>query len=435
MAVADYDRDGLLDVYFCLYSYYQGLSEYQFPTPYYDARNGPPNFLFKNRGNRLFEDVTEAAGLNKANDRYTLACSWNDYNKDGWPDLYVVNDFGRNVLYKNNRDGTFSDVSVQAGVEDPGEGMSMTWLDYDNDGFDDLYVVDMWDAPGKRVTTQKQFLQEASEEVRGIYREDASGNKLMHNEGGIGTFREATEASGTQVSGWNWGSDAWDIDNDGYPDLYVVNGFISGKNRIDLSSFFWRQVVSRSLDSDGRSTEYEQAWSVINECIRSDYTWSGFQRNNLYVNNRNGTFTEAAGILGLDCIEDGRSFALSDIDGDGRLEVILKNRNSPQLRVLSNEISPPGHAISFALKGTKSNRDAIGAVIVVETSANRQEKTLTAGSGFLMQHTKIVHFGLGKAQQPLELRYGGRAVPNKSSRTSAPEVGSKSRKAAQQSTR
>jgi len=112
VAVADYDRDGLLDVYFCLYSFYQGLSEYQFPSPYYDAQNGPPNFLLKNRGNHSFEDVTVSSGMDKSNNRYSFACIWNDYNNDGWLDLYVVNDFGRKVLYKNNGDGTFADVSA-----------------------------------------------------------------------------------------------------------------------------------------------------------------------------------------------------------------------------------------------------------------------------------------------------------------------------------
>jgi Flp pilus assembly protein TadD len=401
VAVADYDRDGLLDVYFALYSYYQGLSEYQFPTPYYDAQNGPPSFLFRNRGDGTFEDVTLSAGLDKSNHRYTLACSWNDYNNDGWPDLYVVNDFGRKVLYKNNGNGTFTDVSLATGVEDPGEGMSATWLDYDNDGFDDLYVVNMWEAAGKRVTMQEQFMPFAPQEVRRVYARDALGNVLLHNDGEKGSFHEVTDESGTRVGGWNWGSDAWDFDNDGYPDLYIANGFISGQKRDDLSSFYWRQIAARSLDAEGKSPGYEDAWTVINECIRSDYTWSGYQRNNFYLNNRNGTFTEAAGVLGLDCLEDSRSFALSDIDGDGRLEIILKNRTAPQIKVLYNQLSPVGLSIGFSLKGTRSNRDAIGAVVELQTPGSRQRKSVRAGSGFLTQHSKLLMFGLGATQTPV----------------------------------
>src|SRR5215831_18167119 len=143
-AIADYDHDGRLDIYFCLYSYYLGLDQYHYPSPYFDARNGPPNFLFRNIGGGTFQDVTHATGLNVDNNRYSFACAWGDYNDDGWPDLYVANDFGRNNLYRNNGDGRFSSVATEAGVEDVGAGMSVCWLDVDGDGRQDIYVANMW---------------------------------------------------------------------------------------------------------------------------------------------------------------------------------------------------------------------------------------------------------------------------------------------------
>lgn len=395
-SAADYDGDGLLDIYFCTYSVYQGLSEFEYPKPYYDAQNGPPNFLMRNRGNHSFEDVTVRSGMDVNNKRFSFAAIWNDYDRNGWPDLYVVNDFGRKVLYRNNGNGTFTDVSGEAGVEDPAEGMSMTWLDYDNDGWDDLYAVNMWESAGRRVTSQAEFMPSAPEGVRHIFRRDGLGNTLFHNEGTNGKFRETTEESGTRFGGWNWGSEAWDFDHDGYADLYVANGFISGENREDLSSFYWRQVAARSLDAGGRAQAYIDAWSAINEFIRNGYTWSGYQRNNFYVNNRNSTFSEAASALGIGCIEDSRSFALSDLDGDGVLEIVLKNRTAPQLRIFQNRMNPLGPSIVFSLRGTRSNRDAVGAVIELETRQRRQTKTVRAGSGFLSQNTKSVHFGLGK---------------------------------------
>ena len=395
-AVADYDRDGLLDVYFCTYSFYQGLSNYDYPNPYYDAQNGPPNFLLKNRGNHEFADVTIPSGMDVSNSRFSFACLWNDYNRDGWPDLYVVNDFGRKVLYRNNGNGTFTDVSSEADVEDPGEGMSATFLDCTNEGYDDLYVVNMWEPAGLRITTQPEFLSAAPNGVRRVYVADGMGNTLLHNNGTSGKFADVTDMSGTRVGGWNWGSDAWDVDNDGYADLYVANGFISGQKRDDLSGFYWRQVAARSLDSGGQSKLYADAWSAINEFIRSDYTWSGYQRNNFYLNNRNGTFTEAAGILGLDCIEDSRSFVLSDFDGDGRLEIALKNRTAPQLKIFQNRLSDLGRSITFSLKGRRSNRDAIGAEVELHGKNGLQRKPVRAGSGFLSQNSKLVHFGLGE---------------------------------------
>ncbi len=394
LAVADYDRDGLLDVYFCLYSYYQGLSEYEFPKPYYDAQNGPANFLLKNRGGHAFEDVTVSSGMDQNNNRYSFACGWNDCNNDGWPDLYVVNDFGRKNLYRNQGDGSFVDVSAEAGVEDPGAGMSVCWFDYDNDGLDDLYVANMWSAAGKRITAQEPFLPNAAESVRRTYAKHANGNSLFHNDAANVRFRDATDESGTRLGRWSWSADAWDFDHDGFTDLYVTNGFISGPEKDNLSSFFWRQIVARSL-SNGDSKEYADAWSAINEFIRSDHSWSGYQRNNFYVNNRNGSFTEAAGVLGLDFIDDSRAFALADLDHDGRLEVVVKNRNTPQLRMLHNQLNPLGSTISFSLKGTKSNRDAIGAVIELETAQGRQRNSIRAGSGYLSQHSKVLCFGLG----------------------------------------
>ncbi|HEX7698724.1 MAG TPA: FG-GAP-like repeat-containing protein [Candidatus Acidoferrum sp.] len=401
-AIADYDGDGLLDIYFCLYSYYVGLDQYHYPSPYFDARNGPPNFLFHNERNGTFQDRTEAAGLNVDNDRYSFACAWGDYNSDGSPDLYVANDFGRNNLYRNNGDGKFTVVSTEAGVEDAGAGMSACWFDFDNDGNQDIYVADMWSAAGMRVSEQKSFHEKEPENIRAFYRQHARGNSLYRNQGN-GKFKNVSSQAGVEMGRWAWCSDAWDFDHDGYSDLYVANGYISGPEtsggeKDDLSSFFWRQLVAKSPQNATPLLKYEQGWNAINELIRSDNSWSGRERNVFYTNNGDGTFSEVSGTVGLDFLEDGRSFALADLDQDGRLEVVLKNRNAPQLRILRNAMKHLGNSIAFRLRGRKSNRDAIGAAVTVEAAAHRQTKYLQAGSGFLSQHSKELFFGVGKAQ-------------------------------------
>jgi tetratricopeptide (TPR) repeat protein/thiol-disulfide isomerase/thioredoxin len=405
-AVADYDRDGWLDIYFCLYIYYQGTDQYKYPVPYYDAENGPPNFMMRNHRDGTFGDVTKESGLNQNNTRYSFCCGWSDYNRDGWPDLCVVNDFGRKNLYRNNGDRTFTDVAQQAGVEDVGAGMSVCWFDYDNDTAEDLYVADMWTAAGERVSTQEIFKKDAPEEVRALYRKHAVGNSLFRNSGfrsndsknSADSFQDRTGLAGVGVGRWAWSSDAFDFDHDGFPDLYIANGMVSGPSRQDLNSFFWRQVVANSPDEAKFSHDYEQGWNAINQLIRADGTWSGFERNVFYANNRDGTFSDVSGAVGLDFIEDGRAFALADFDQDGRQELFLKNRNAPQLRLLKNvtENLPP--SMAFRLRGTKSNRDAIGAAITIETEAGRQTRLLQAGSGFLSQHSKEVFFGLGDAK-------------------------------------
>ena len=393
-AIADYDGDGQLDIYFCLYSYYLGLDQYHYPAPYFDARNGPPNFLFHNEGNGRFRDKTEAAGLNVDNDRYSFACAWGDLNSNGWPDLYVANDFGRSNLYRNNGDGTFTTISKEAGVEDVGAGMSACWFDADNDGKQDIYVSNMWSVAGIRLSQQKVFQEKQPENIRALYRQHARGNSFYRNLGN-GHFENASSRAGVDMGRWAWSSDAWDFDHDGYPDIYVANGYVSGADRRDLGSFFWRRVVGKSPSEAIPSPLYEQGWSGINELIRSDLSWSGYERNVCYLNNRDGSFSDISGISGLDFPDDSRSFALTDLDGDGRLEIVLKNRNAPQLRVLRNAMGSIGNSITFRLRGQKSNRDAIGASVTVEAAGHSQTKYVQAGSGFLSQHTKELFFGVG----------------------------------------
>jgi tetratricopeptide (TPR) repeat protein len=399
-AIADYDRDGWLDIYFCLYAFYQGTDQYRYPMPYYDAENGPPNFMMRNNRDGTFGDVTRQSGLDQHNNRFSFCCAWGDYNGDQWPDLYVVNDFGRKNLYRANGDGTFTDVAADAGIEDVGAGMSGCWLDFDNDGRQDLYVADMWTAAGIRVSQQDNFQKGSSKRVRDLYRKHAMGNSLFQNSGD-GRFADTGMRSGTMMGRWAWSSDAWDFNHDGFLDLYIANGMISGETRDDLNSFFWRQIVANSPREPKPNHEYEQGWNAINELIRSDSTWSGFERNVFYLNNGDGTFSDVSGIVGLDCIEDSRTFVLSDFDHDGRQEMVLKNRNSPQLQFFKNVIPELPSAIAFRLTGKKSNRDAIGACVTIETELGRQTRWLQAGSGFLAQHSKELSFGLGAAKAPV----------------------------------
>ena len=399
-AIADYDRDGWLDIYFCLYSYYQGADQYRYPMPYFDADNGPPNFLMRNNRDGTFRDVTKQSGLEQNNTRFSFCCAWGDSNGDNWPDLYVVNDFGRKNLYRNNGDGTFSDIAKQAGVEDVGAGMSGAWADFDNDGRDDIYVANMWTAAGIRVTEQNIFQKDADAEARALYRQHAMGNCLYQNKGEH--FEDVSVPSGTMMGRWAWSSDVWDFNHDGFPDIYIANGMVSGTTREDLNSFFWRQVVANSPNESRPSHEYEQAWNAINDLIRSDWSWSAFERNVFYLNNRDGTFSNVSGAIGLDFVEDGRTFALGDFDGDGRLEMVLKNRNGPQLRYLKNVLPDLPPVISFRLTGKKSNRDAIGAKVTIETKSGRQTRTIRCGSGFLAQHTKELFFGLGEQRSAVQ---------------------------------
>jgi len=401
MAMADFDRDGFLDLYLCVYSYFYGAGEDKAgtPAPYYDARNGPPAVLFRNDGRGRFVDVTRETGLDESNDRYHFAAAWADYDGDGWPDLLVANDFGSNNLYRNRgtQGGrvTFEEVSARAGVLDHGAGMSAAFLDYDNDGRLDIYTGNMWAASGKRVTASPAFMPDAPADVRTLYQRHARGNSLFRNLGD-GRFEEKTLDARADVGGWAWSSDALDFDSDGWEDLYIVNGMLTrdGPSR-DLEDFFWRQVVARSPLTRVKGTPYDDAWRAINYLLMHD-SIAAHQRNVFLRNDGHGGFDDVSGSVGLDLDQDGRSFAVLDIDGDGDSDVVvMAARQAPQLRVFRNDFAPRGGTLAIRLRGTASNRDAIGARVTVETDRIRRTKIVQAGSGFLSQHSKELLFGLG----------------------------------------
>lgn len=395
MAAADYDRDGRLDLYCCAYSFFRSEAQFLYPTPYHDAQNGPPNFLFRNRltaeGGGYFEDVTAAAGLDQNNNRYSFAPAWCDYDGSGWPSLYVANDFGRNNLYRNEK-GRFRDVAAEAGVEDIGPGMSAAWFDEDGDGRADLYVANMWTAAGQQVTRAAAFRERFPALLGEAWRRHAKGNSLYRNRGAPGgagpvQFEETGAAKGVEMGRWAWSSDAADLDFDGRPEIFVTCGMLTGPRQPDLMGFFWRQVVAKSPASAERSTAYEEGWNAINQFIREGYSWNGGERNVFY--RRDGErYVDASRASGLDFAGDSRAFAFADIDGDGCLDVVVKNRLAPQMRIFQNRCGQDRQRVGLRLRGTASNRDGIGARVAVGPAV----QWLSAGSGYLSQHTKTLYF-------------------------------------------
>src|SRR3954470_16467498 len=404
VSIADYDRDGFVDVYLCVYSYFFGAGEEKAgtPMPYHDARNGPPGVLFHNDGHGRFVDATKATGLDAANDRYHFAASWADYDEDGWPDLLVANDFGVKNLYRNlgARGGAvrFEDVAAQAGVLDYGAGMSAAFLDYDNDGHLDIYTGNMWTADGQRVTASPAFMPGASADVRAEYRQHTRGNGLYRNLGN-GRFEDVTLKARANMGRWAWSSDTLDFDGDGWDDLYVANGMLTRADP-DLDGFFWRQVVAQSPLTPVKGTPYDEAWRAINQLLIHQSIASR-QRNVLLRNDGKGGFDEVSGTAGLDLEQDGRSFAVLDIDRDGDQDLaIMAARQAPQLRLFRNDIGAAQSWFSLRLTGSgKSNRDAIGARVVVETDTLTKTKIVQAGSGFLSQHSKTLTFALGPSER------------------------------------
>ncbi|HEX4567249.1 MAG TPA: VCBS repeat-containing protein, partial [Vicinamibacterales bacterium] len=234
----DYDNDGRLDLFVGRYLDPRA----KIPTTFY-ARNGEGDKLYHNNGDGTFTDVTAKAGVGDTG--LCLGSVWGDYDDDGYLDLYVVNDFGRKTLYHNNRDGTFTDVTVKSGTLDYGAGMSASFGDYDNDGKLDIYVANIrsehaWFADPPTVARYMvnairqnvwytdmplyfQIFRQSGFGFPAVFRQMASGNTLMRNRGD-GTFEDVTWAANANPVGWYWGSGFADFNNDGWLDIYSSDG-------------------------------------------------------------------------------------------------------------------------------------------------------------------------------------------------------------------
>ena len=345
-------------------------------------------------GSGFLEDVTESVGLGENNNRYSFAPAWADYDGSGWPSLYVANDFGRNNLYRNEN-GKFRDVAAEAGVEDTGPGMSACWFDESGSGRPDLYVANMFTAAGQQVVKSKSFPYPPNEAWRG----HTKGNSFYRNLG-EGKFSSEGAQLGIEMGRWGWCADAIDFDNDGHAELFLTCGMLTGNKSPDLMGFFWRQVVARTPVNASPSAPYENGWNAINQFIREGYSWNGHEPNVLYVKD-GGKYRDASAESGLNFAGDSRAFAALDFDGDGCLDLVVKSRLAPQLRVLQNRRGQARPRIGFRLIGSKSNRDAIGARVRLDG----QTKWVTAGSGYLSQHTKTVYFGTGEVAKSIEITW------------------------------
>jgi len=299
-----------------------------------------PNVLYHNLGNGKFEEVSKKAGFDKTPGHYSFSVSTLDFDNDGWPDIYVACDSTPSILYRNNHDGTFTDVAVVAGAafnEDGREqaGMGSTVADYDGDGRLDIFKTNFSD----------------------------DSSTLYHNNGD-GTFTDATFSSGlglhTQYLGW--GTMFLDFDNDGWPDLLLVNGHV------------YPEVDKFKLGSDYQEPRI------------------------LYHNNGKGIFEDVSNVAGpaITHKASGRGLAIGDLWNNGKLSAVITNMGeAPSLLV--NQMSYPNHWVAIKTIGTKSNRDGIGARVTVKAGGRTFVNEVRSGSSYSSSNDMRVHFGLGTA--------------------------------------
>lgn len=398
LSAADADNDGDLDLFAGRYAL-EGVM-HGVPTPYYDARNGSSNYFWLNEGRNAFTDATDASGLGVANDRFTLASIWEDFDEDGDMDLYVVNDFGSNQLFENDGSAHFEDVAGELGLVDIGAGMGASIADFDRDGDLDVYVTNMWTAAGQRVAEQHdRFLGGSQPELLQWYSKHASGNALLVNDGS-GRFQDRAADLGATIGYWGWGGRFCDLNGDGFDDLYVPCGQTTHpRSELDLEAFFWHGVISQSPEAPPAGDGYRDAFGAIHHMVMHEpYSWNGSEPNVAYLNLGGDRFVDVSFATRLDFVEDGRAVATVDWDEDGREDLVVKSRTAPRLRLLLNRWRQDGAWIAFELQGTTANRDAIGARVRIESDGRVQQKRVYAGDGYLCQSSKRLTFALGDVE-------------------------------------
>ncbi|MCI0587567.1 MAG: CRTAC1 family protein [Planctomycetes bacterium] len=402
IAAGDYDRDGDLDLYVgCLGNFLEAS-----PWPLHNARNGERNRLLRNEGFFRFTDVSEAAGLDDP--RWTHAVAWADLDLDGWPDLYVANDFSTNALYRNRRDGTFEDVAEDLGAENRGNGMGVDLGDLDGDLRPDVYVSEMYSPVAWMATSPGWPLPVPWymrwERIRPLvvrsFREMLSGNALILQQPD-GTFRLQPEERGGRIAGWAWGCNLLDADNDGDLDVYVANGQYSGDTP-DIGAWLFESVGTLEQQMRGFATGdlhlLATAAGLDGERLRREgkrVTLHGGERKPLFLNDGAGRLVDAGYNFGVDRPEDGRAVLVLDADNDGRPDLFLRNWMAPP--VLLHNRTPPRHWLAVRLVGTASNRQGIGAKVFVRSGERRQVREARSGSGYLSTSSPLLHFGLDRA--------------------------------------
>jgi hypothetical protein len=362
-AWGDYDRDGFVDLFVSRYSHLDMNNLPQFGSNKFCrfkgmlvqcgpwGLEGESDFLYRNRGDGTFEEVSVKAGVHDEIGYYGLGVMWVDYDDDGWPDLLVANDSVPNYLYQNNHNGTFTDMGMLTGVALSGEGMELgnmgvDWGDYDHSGRLSFFVTHFEEQPNS------------------LYRQ--TGTQL---------FDDVSWTSGVGQPSYNyvgWGTAFFDMDNDTWLDILVANGH-----------------VYPQIDTLETGPRYREPLL-------------------LHRNNRDGTFDEVSKESGLAALplHSRRGAAFGDVFNTGNIDVLVLNVNEPP-SLLKNMNADGYHRVLFKLIGTKSNRAAIGARVTIRSAGVKQFSEVRGGGSYLSQNDLRLHFGLGAARkiESVEIRW------------------------------
>ena len=409
-AAADYDGDGLVDVFVACYKPATEIG----PNSWHRVTNGGPSLLFHNKGDGTFEEVAAKAGV--AEPHFSFAASWADYDGDGRPDLAVANDYGDKSLYHNLGGGKFEEVAGKLGVLDTGNGMGVDWGDADGDGRLDLFTANMTSFVGDRVMKQLLVGQPAGDTAR--VTQLLRGNGLFRFDGQ--RFQDIRSEAGIADAGWAWGGGFLDVDSDGWLDLFVTNGMITGHSRADTDHIYWTHVAASSLPVPRALSELPSSQAYVErhhgQVLRGGWSFAGHQRDHLFLNAGAARFVDVSPVSGCDGPGDGRSAVFADFDNDGRTDIFVHEAQGRRHSLYANCAPAPVRFVSLTLEGVKSNRAAIGAEVRASLTGGAAPRTLlrtvSAGSGYASSGDRrvLIPVPAGETLGPIEIRWPGGAV-------------------------
>jgi len=396
LTCGDADADGDLDVFLGQYKEpYDGGAT---PSPYYDANDGPPAYFLRNDGRGLFSDATAASGLAAKRFRRTYSASFADLDGQPGLDLLIVSDFAGLDLYSNNGRGIFRDITPSA-VENPRAfGMAHAVNDFNSDGLLDLLMIGMTSPAVDRL--EHLGLWRGPREEPSQRRAMTHGNHLYLRQPG-GGFRETALSASIARSGWSWGVGALDVENDGFIDAYIANGLESNSSVRDYEAEYWLHDQFITAPSEAGRLYFS---SKFTRTRAKDFSYGGYERNRLFLNQRGQTFLEAAHLLGVALGEDCRNVLAEDLDGDGLTDLILTTLEIwPQprqvLKIFRNNCLNSGNWIAFRFRDAPGAASPVGTQITLHASGQTLTRQILTGDSYRSQHTPTAHFGLGPLTQ------------------------------------
>lgn len=377
----DFDRDGLLDIFLGGY-FREGLDLWNLddtrimPESFEYAKNGGRKYLYRNLGEGKFKEISKDVGIDS--NRWALAIGSADLTGNGYPDLFIANDYAVSELYYNIDGKKFIDASEKSGVGfAPKSGMNASFGDVFNDG---------------RLSIYESNISEDGILLQGnnlwVPKDGTTGEELK--------FDNLANDLGIENGGWSWGGQFGDLNNDGNVDYFLTNGYVSA----DKDGNYWYDFSKVTV---GNNTIIGDAsnWAAMD-----GRSLSGYQKKHVWINDGSGKFQDVAQSIGVKETFDGRAVAVADLFNRGVLDVVVANQKAPAL-IYKNTVSPENKWIQFQLEASKSNRSAIGSRVKIFWDGKEQVQEIHGGSGYCSQNQRRVHFGLGKTEtvEKVEIRW------------------------------